>query len=188
MKRFIGRGLGWIFKIYYKLKFGSRVKIGKGFICNWRFRIKGKGRVKIGDDCNFWAHDRATQIYTYSDKAVVKIGSNSRLNGSIFMARESIEVGDFVMIASANLLDNDFHSLDFRERRKDILGEKSMKILSKPVKIGSDVWISGEVIVLKGVEIGDRSVIGTRAVVTKSVNSDTVAVGNPARPVKSIKF
>ena len=188
MKKLIGFSIGWIFKTYYRFRFGGRVKIGKGFICNWRFKIRGKGRVEIGDDCNFWAHDRATQIYTYSEEAFVRIGSNCRLNGSIFMVRKSLEVGDFVMIGSANVFDNDFHSLDFRERRNDILGKGRIEILSKPVKIGSDVWISGEVIVLKGVEIGDRSVIGTRAVVTKSVDSDTVAVGNPARPVKPIKF
>lgn len=188
MKKVIGGSIGWIYRIYYKLKFGSRVKIGKGFICNWKFKIKGKGRVKIGDNCNFWAHDRATQIYTYSKDAIVEIGSNCRLNGSILMARKGIEIGGFVMIGSANILDNDFHSLDYRERRKDILGQGSADICSKSVKIGDDVWVAGEVIILKGVELGDRVVVGTRSVVTKSVDADTVAVGNPARPVKSIKF
>jgi acetyltransferase-like isoleucine patch superfamily enzyme len=188
MKRFLGRLIGWIYKIYFKLRFGSRVQMGKGFICNWRFKISGKGRVFIGDNCNFWAHDRATQIYTYTNEALVKIGDNCRLNGAILMARERIEAGSFGMIGSANILDNDFHSLDYRERRKDINGGKSKDVDSKPVVIGDDVWISGEVIVLKGVEIGDRSVIGTRAVVTKSVEAESVAVGNPAKVVKSIKF
>lgn len=189
MKRFVGKIFGLLYKFFYTLRFSGRVRIGKGFICNWRFKIRGDGRVVIGDDCNFWGHDRATQIYTYSKDATIEIGSNCRLNGCILMARKGIEIGDFVMIGSANVLDNDFHSLDYRERRKDVLGVgEADVIVVKPVKIGSDVWISGEVIILKGVEIGDRAVVGTRAVVTKSVEADTVAVGNPARPVKSIKF
>lgn len=188
MKKLIGLSFGWIYKIYYKLRFGSKIKIGKGFICNWRFKIRGRGNVVIGDHCNFWAHDRATQIYTYSSDAKILVGKNCRLNGVILMARESIEIGNFVMIGSANILDNDFHSMDFRERRKDLKGENSEDVVSDSVKIGDDVWVSGEVIVLKGVEIGDKSVVGTRAVVTKSIESGSVAVGNPARVVKSIKF
>jgi maltose O-acetyltransferase len=188
MKKLIGLSFGWLYKGFYKLRFGGRVRIGRGFVCNWRFKIKGKGKVVIGDDCNFWAHDRSTQIYTYSSEALVEIGSKCRLNGCILMARKGIEVGDHVMMGSANVLDNDFHSLDYKERRKDIEGVSNAMVEAFAVKIGDDVWVAGEVIVLKGVEIGDRAVVGTRAVVTKSVESDTVAVGNPARPVKSIKF
>lgn len=184
MKKIIGLGFGWIFKTWYKIRYGNKVQIGKGFICNWRFRIAGSGKVVIGDDCNVWAHDRPTQIYTYSSKASVKIGDNCRLNGAILMARESIQIGSFVLCGSANILDNDFHSLNYMERRKDLKGKGSGDVSCKPVVIGDDVWIAGEVIVLKGVEVGDRAILGTRAVVTKSVETETVVAGNPARPVK----
>lgn len=188
MKSLLGRLIGVVFKVYFKLRFGSRVRIGRGFVCNWKLKIRGKGRVVIGDNCNFWAHDRSTQIYTYSKEALVEIGSNCRMNGTILMVRDSVKIGNFVMIGSANVLDNDFHSLDYRERRKDIKGEKCTEVVSKAVSIGDDVWISGEVMILKGVKIGARSVIGTRSVVTKSVAEESVAVGNPAKVVKSIRF
>ncbi|MFD3658206.1 sugar O-acetyltransferase [Streptomyces sp. 24-1644] len=55
-----------------------------------------------------------------------------------------------------------------------------------PITIGDNVWLGGGAIVCPGVTIGDNSVIGAGAVVTKDVPANVVAVGNPARPVRSI--
>lgn len=55
-----------------------------------------------------------------------------------------------------------------------------------PITIGDNVWLGGGVIVLAGVTIGDNSVIGAGAVVTKDVPAHVVAVGNPARVIRSI--
>lgn len=57
---------------------------------------------------------------------------------------------------------------------------------AKPITIGDNVWLGGGVIVCPGVTIGDNSVIGAGAVVTKDVPANVVAVGNPARVVRSI--
>ncbi|EWM52975.1 sugar O-acetyltransferase [Ruminococcus flavefaciens] len=58
---------------------------------------------------------------------------------------------------------------------------------AKPIKIGSDVWIGGNVTVLSGVTIGDNVVIGAGSVVTKDIPSNCVAAGNPCAPVKTIE-
>ncbi|MFF7361426.1 DapH/DapD/GlmU-related protein [Streptomyces sp. NPDC008125] len=55
-----------------------------------------------------------------------------------------------------------------------------------PITIGDNVWLGGGVIVCPGVSIGDNSVIGAGSVVTKDIPADVVAVGNPARPVRSV--
>ncbi|MFI9776823.1 sugar O-acetyltransferase [Streptomyces sp. NPDC051956] len=55
-----------------------------------------------------------------------------------------------------------------------------------PVTIGDNVWLGGGVIVCPGVTIGDNSVIGAGAVVTKDIPANVVAVGNPARPVRTL--
>ncbi|WP_329577783.1 sugar O-acetyltransferase [Streptomyces sp. NBC_01361] len=55
-----------------------------------------------------------------------------------------------------------------------------------PITIGDNVWLGGGVIVCPGVTIGDNSVVGAGAVVTKDIPANVVAVGNPARPVRTL--
>lgn len=55
-----------------------------------------------------------------------------------------------------------------------------------PITLGDNVWLGGGVIVCPGVSIGDNAVIGAGAVVTRDIPSDVVAVGNPARPVRTL--
>ncbi|MET7293593.1 sugar O-acetyltransferase [Streptomyces griseoloalbus] len=55
-----------------------------------------------------------------------------------------------------------------------------------PITIGDNVWLGGGAIICPGVTIGDNSVIGAGAVVTKDIPADVVAVGNPARPVRTL--
>lgn len=57
---------------------------------------------------------------------------------------------------------------------------------AKPIEIGNNVWIGGNVIVLPGVKIGDNTVIGAGSVVTKDIPSNVVAVGNPCKVLKKI--
>lgn len=71
------------------------------------------------------------------------------------------------------------HALDAQER---IHGG----CRSKPVHIGKNVWLGGDVKILAGVTIGDNTVIGTGSIVTKDIPSGVVAVGNPCRVVRPI--
>ncbi|MBU1050842.1 sugar O-acetyltransferase, partial [Candidatus Bipolaricaulota bacterium] len=57
---------------------------------------------------------------------------------------------------------------------------------AKPVSIGMDCWIGGNVVICPGVTIGDRCVIGAGSVVTKDIPDDTLAVGNPAKPIRKL--
>lgn len=71
------------------------------------------------------------------------------------------------------------HPIDPRMRRDKLES-------AKPITIGDNVWLGGGVIVLPGVTIGDNSIIGAGAVVTKDVPPDVIAVGNPARVIRSV--
>ncbi|WP_238555186.1 DapH/DapD/GlmU-related protein [Chryseobacterium sp. P1-3] len=57
---------------------------------------------------------------------------------------------------------------------------------ARPIKVGDNVWLGGNVVVLPGVSIGNNSVIGAGSVVTKDIPDNVVAVGNPCTVVKSI--
>ncbi len=57
----------------------------------------------------------------------------------------------------------------------------------KPVRIGEDVWVGGNVVICPGITIGDRSVIGAGSVVTKNIPCDVVAVGNPCRVIRQLQ-
>lgn len=59
---------------------------------------------------------------------------------------------------------------------------------SAPIVLGKNVWVGSNATILQGVTIGDNSVIGAGAVITKDVPADSVAVGVPAKVVKAISM
>lgn len=63
---------------------------------------------------------------------------------------------------------------------------KDGKIINnaKNITLGDKVWIADDVVILKGVEVGSSSVVGIGSVLTKSIPSNSIAVGNPAKVVK----
>ncbi|NNU43108.1 hypothetical protein HK415_07980 [Ramlibacter sp. B156] len=56
----------------------------------------------------------------------------------------------------------------------------------KPVTIGSDVWIGGGAIILPGVQVGDRAVIGAGSVVSRDIPAGVLAAGNPCRVIRAL--
>jgi len=83
------------------------------------------------------------------------------------------QIGPNVQIYAAD------HPLDFAARAAAVE-------FTRPVSIGEDCWIGGNVVVCPGVTIGDRCVVGAGAVVTKDIPDDALAVGNPARVIRTI--
>lgn len=174
-----------IFRMYTVTKFrllkGDRIQFGPGFISNGRLRIKGPGRVIFGANVNAWAHEEPNVLITYSPDAVIEIADNTRLNGAGLMATCGITVGRDCMLGSALILDTDFHSIDLDRR-----SNPHAKVRSAPVTIGNNVWLAGQTVVLKGVAVGDNSVVGFRGVVTSNVPPNVIVAGNPARVVKQL--
>ena len=81
-------------------------------------------------------------------------------------------------------MDSDAHSLNYLERRMPSLDQIKKK--NAPIIIEDDVLIGTRSIILKGVTIGARSVIGSGSVVTKSIPADCIAAGNPCKVIKYI--
>lgn len=109
------------------------------------------------------------------------IGNNftGNYNLTILDIRE-VRIGDNVMIGPNTLITTVGHPLSPAKRRKH-LG------IAKPVTIGNDVWIGGNVTILPGVTIGNNVVIGAGAVVNRDIPDNSVAVGVPAKVVKPIE-
>jgi acetyltransferase-like isoleucine patch superfamily enzyme len=165
----------------YRLLRGDRVEFGPGFMANRKLVIKGPGRVVFGANVNAWAHEERNVIITYDRGATIRVGSNVRLNGVGLMAKRGITIGDNCILGSSLLVDTDFHSV-----RRDRATNPHAPVLSAPITLCDNVWLAGQTVVLKGVTIGQNSVIGFRAVVTRDVPPDVVVAGNPARVVRTL--
>lgn len=179
MKKQLAHLISGFLVAYYKVRYGKRVHFGKHVIINHKFKVSGPGRLYIGDGANLWAHAEPNSFHFYSKDAIIRIGKNTRLNGLACHCEQSIEIGDDCLIGSAIIMDTDFHTFEDPEH---ILHGNSK---SKPVKIGNGVWLCGQSVILKGVHLGEKSVVGFRAVVTKSFPPHVVVAGNPSRIVKS---
>lgn len=119
-------------------------------------------------------------------KGNIYIGENSGMSQTTLIAfGADITIGNNVaMGGGVKIFTTDFHSLDYLDRRNeesDCLNRKH-----KSVVIGDDCFIGAGTMILKGVTIGARSVIGAGAVVTKSIPSDEVWAGNPAKLIKKL--
>lgn len=90
-----------------------------------------------------------------------------------------VRIGDRVLLAPAVQIYTATHPLDASTR---VAGLES----GQPVTIGNDVWIGGGAIILPGVTIGDRAVIGAGSIVTRDVPADVVVAGNPARVLRTL--
>jgi len=180
MKKAIARKISFFFKLWYGVRYGRRVTFGKRVLINHKFIFRGKGRLVVGSDANLWSHGEKNGFYTFNPGAFIHVGSRSRLNGITVQCKTEVGIGEDCLAGSAILIDTDFHSVSF-EHRND-----TTYIKSRPIRIGDKVWIAGQSAVLKGVTVGDRAVIGFRAVVTKDVPPETIVAGNPAKEIGKI--
>jgi len=162
------------------VRFGERLKV-----CNNIYlSINPKSSVTIGDNFTFTSGDgfnpisRNIQgcIYAQFPETKITIGSNVGISSASIRAKDSITIGDNVNIgADVIILDTDAHNLDFRVRRckkgkdEDGFNIDSRTAKSAPIVIEDDVLIGTRCIILKGVTIGARSVIGSGSVVTKDI-------------------
>lgn len=138
-----------------------------------RTRILNELFGEVGKDCFI-------ELPFHTDYGCnVKIGNNFFANNGLTLLDSGpIEIGDDVLVAGNVGLYTAGHALDPELR------QQTGAQYTAPVKIGNNVWLGASVTVCPGVTIGDNSVIGAGAVVTKSIPSNSLAYGNPAHVVR----
>jgi maltose O-acetyltransferase len=111
----------------------------------------------------------------------VTVGERFYANaGCVFLDCAPIRFGDRVLLGPAVHVYAATHPVDAEKRRRGL--EYAL-----PVTIGNDVWIGGAAVVLPGVTVGERAVVGAGSVVTSDVPADVVAAGNPCRPLRELE-
>jgi maltose O-acetyltransferase len=89
-----------------------------------------------------------------------------------------VRIGDYTLFGPAVQIYTATHPLEAELRRT--------REFAKPVRIGSDVWVGGAAVILPGVTIGSRTVIGAGSVVTRDVPDGVFAAGNPCRVIREL--
>lgn len=139
--------------------------------------------ISLGANCvfnsssyqNHLALKHSCIISTYSNNASIQIGNGVGMSAVSINCWSSIKIGDNTRIgANCIIMDSDFHLDDYR-----INGPS-------PITIGKNVWLGANVTVMKGVSIGENTIIGINSVVTKDIPANCIAAGSPCRVVKMI--
>lgn len=171
--------LGFCKLLLYKLIFGNSL-ILRGFprfSCKSDIRIRKNCRLELGDKCHITDHV-TLRIAAHGD-LVIK-SSSSISQQTIIVCHDNIQIGNNVMIGpNVTIYDHDH---DFRA--KGLMNQKGY--VTSPIVIEDNVWIGSNVIVLKGVRIGEGSVIASGTLVTKDVPPNTIIYDKRVLEVKKI--
>lgn len=167
------------------------VQYGNNLKIVGRVSVIGMGKITIGGNFYMTSGEHINPIsaniqgafFTDSPNARIEIGNNVGMSSTRMWIHDRLTIGNNVKIGGGVLLiDTDCHPMDYSVRRTSNEGT-----CSAPIVIEDDVWIGAQSIVLKGVTIGARSIIGAGSIVTKDIPSDCVAGGNPCKVIRMLR-
>lgn len=171
---------------YFVLK-QNNVKYGTFPYTNGRLIINNEGEFNLGNNVKF--NSALTSNYVglnkpctmhVSREACLEIGDFSGFSNVSIFCSKKIKIGQYVNVGGNTFIwDTDFHPLDYKLRRDGLEGTKT-----NPIIIDDDVFIGANCIILKGVCIGKKSIVGAGSVVTKNIPANEIWAGNPAKFIK----
>jgi len=163
----------------------SIASVGSGLRIERIPYIRGKGRITIGTGVYISGRVGISFSSHALRKPELRLGDRTFVgHGCSFSVAKRVVVGNDCLIGNgARIQDNDAHPLDPELRRR---GEPVAYEDVHPVVIEDGVWIAPRCTILKGVTIGENSVVGTGSVVTKDVPANTLVAGNPARIIRKL--
>ncbi len=159
----------------YQLAVGARLRIASGVVSERRsgsieFSLGPGARVEIEE--RTWLRTEVGPIHIVAfEGASLRIGPDCLLNGCHLSAKRAVQLGRRVFVGpGTRIFDADQHDLD---------AERAERV--DPVAIGDHVWIASDVTVLRGVSIGEHSVVGAQSLVGEDIPPHSLAFGSPAR-------
>jgi acetyltransferase-like isoleucine patch superfamily enzyme len=133
-----------------------------------------------------------SSIVFEKDYAKCEIGDRTFIGVSNIICANDIKIGSDVLISwGCTIVDHNSHSIEFKKRSEDVVNWMMSKknwdaVKTSPIVIENKVWLGFNVIVLKGVSIGEGAVVAAGSVVTKNVPPYTIVGGNPARIIREL--
>tara|TARA_B110000902_G_C14266829_1_gene571675 strand:- start:926 stop:1546 length:621 start_codon:yes stop_codon:yes gene_type:complete len=157
-----------------------------------KVNINLKGKCRIGPNFRMNNSEMSNPIGRFNrcsiivgEKGHLIIGSNVGMSSTAIVCHNVIKIGDNVNIGgNVVIYDTDFHSLTPSHRLDGNLDRKNTE--TKEVIICDSVFIGAHSTILKGVTIGENSIIGACSLVSKNIPSNEIWGGNPARFLKKI--
>ncbi|OYU93279.1 MAG: transferase [Bacteroidetes bacterium B1(2017)] len=187
---FISTAISWIESIYLFILFKKNRVHYSSFPKNYGFLLmKNDGHINIGSNVIFNSSKKANMVgltkpcsIRVTENGKLNIGNNSGFSGVTIYCVENISIGNFVTIGgNVCIWDTDFHPMQHLDRRAHNIS----KIKTAPVDIHDDVFIGANSIILKGVTIGQNSIVGAGSVVTKDIPKNEIWAGNPAKFIRT---
>lgn len=172
-----------------------RARIANGSRISPGAYVKGYANVRIGRKCK--VHDSASidasrgpvvlgdqvtinrYAYLQGDKGGIRLGDRVEINNfSIINGTGGVDIGDDTLIGPGVRI------ISYQHRYAAGATIRSQPTIASPIRIGRDVWIGANAVVLSGITIGDGAVVAAGAVVTRDVEAGHVVAGVPARSLK----
>lgn len=168
------------------------IEIGRG----WRLyglpiiQRHRHSQIRIGRGLNLRSTPRSNPLGAYHPVIIstrrkgarLTIGDDFGMTGGSLVCDESITIGDRVWVgANTVITDTDFHPLEPELRRA-----RPLDANTAAVEIADDVFIGMSALILKGLRIGERAVVGAGSVVSRDVPAGVIVAGNPARVVGDV--
>lgn len=153
----------WLLKMVYfsKIKF----HLNESISISTRIRVSGQGKIILGKQIS----TRRNVEFNSNQGGIINIGNHTFFNNNCILAsHEKIEIGEDCSFGP-NVVVYD-HDHDFKIHG----GKKLEKYKTSPIKIGNNVWIGANVIILRGVTIGDNSVIAAGTIVREDVRKNVI--------------
>ena len=153
------------------------------------WKVSRQSTVVIGDNVVFRSSTEHNAVGIYSpvtiavaSGATLRIDHDCGFSGTSICVWSAVTIGPYCNFGgNTSLWDTDFHPLDYKLRRVQTEGAQTA-----PITVGADAFVGAGAIVLKGTQIGERSIVGAGSVVTRRIPADEIWAGNPARFIRRV--